>query len=235
MKKDNQLKKSILSNLNNSNLLKMHLQYFAEDGGDGGEDDPKGGSAGDGDDKNLEGAGVELPKTQAELDAAINKANQKAIKNATKGLLTEDDVEARIKAALKKEKDYSALSDDERKQKEWDDEKAKFEKEKADFARQKLEAQIEKDMIRKGLPVMAGEGDQEFSFATLFAQSGDSEQALKAVGAYEKAFNEAVAAKVKDSLKQAAPGVGGTGTKVQSVGERLGKNRQKETGTIFDN
>ncbi|TLQ06057.1 DUF4355 domain-containing protein [Marinilactibacillus psychrotolerans] len=229
------MKEKILSNLDSANSLKMKLQFFADP--DGGDDNANP----DGDDKGSENGGdggseVELPKTQAELDAAINKANHKAIKNATKGLLTEEQANERIQVALKKEKDYSSLSDDERKQREWEDQKNQFEKEKADFERQKLETQIEKDMIRKGLPVLAGEGDDEFSFATLFAQSGDSEQALKAVGAYEKAFKEAVAAEVKESLKQSAPGAGGgNGTATQNYGERVGKRKQKQNGPIFGN
>lgn len=228
------MKKEILSNLDSTNLLKMKLQFFADpDGGDDntnpdGNDENHGGDGGSG------GSEIELPKTQAELDAAINRANQKAIENARKGMFSQEDVQAEIQKALQKEKDYADLSEAERKQKEFDDQVAEFNKKQEEFKKQQLENQIEKDMIRKGLPVLAGEGNDEFSFATLFAQSGDSEQALKAVGAYEKAFKEAVAAEVKESLKQPAPGAGGgSGTTSQSYGERVGKRKQKQNGPIF--
>lgn len=228
------MKKEILSNLDSTNLLRMKLQFFADpDGGDDntnpdGNDENHGGDGGSG------GSEIELPKTQAELDAAINRANQKAIENARKGMFSQEDVQAEIQKALQKEKDYADLSEAERKQKEFDDQVAEFNKKQEEFKKQQLENQIEKDMIRKGLPVLAGEGNDEFSFATLFAQSGDSEQALKAVGAYEKAFKEAVAAEVKESLKQSAPGAGGgSGTTSQSYGERVGKRKQKQNGPIF--
>lgn len=161
------------------------------------------------------------PQSQSELDSLTNKAVQKALENYRKG--EQERIEQRISEALKKEKDYSQLSEKERAQREFEDSKAAFEQEKAQFEHEKLIVQVEKDLVSKGLPA---------DFAELLAV-GDAEQALEQVSKFEKAFNEAVNAKVKVSLRQPEPKSGSNGTLQTNYGASLAKKSIKTGEKLF--
>lgn len=145
------------------------------------------------------------PQSQSELDSLTNKAVQKALENYKAG------EQERIAEAIKKEKDYANLSAADRTAKEFEESKYAFEKEKAAFEHEKLVVQVEKDLVSKSLPV---------EFAGLLAV-GDAEKALAQVGEFETAFNTAVNAKVKESLRQSAPNLGGNGTSQTNYGATL--------------
>lgn len=206
-------------------LLKVNLQFFAEP--PAGDEPPADDNPGDGggQPKGSANSEVNLPQTEAELDAAINKANQKAIENARKGLFTKDDLQAEVQKALQKEKDYGDLSESERKQKELDDKVKEFEAKEAEFNFNKRVQDIQGDLINKKLPV---------EFAELIAKGSESnEQALETVSTIETKFNEAVAAQVKDSLKQPTPGAHSSSGKANSLGKRLAQGKQNYNGQIF--
>ena len=180
-------------------LNMRNLQLFA-DGSEAGADD-NGGAGTEGNESNNNGNdnGQEFkgPQSQSELDSLTNKAVQKALENYKKG--EQERIKQRIAEALEKEKDYANLSAAERAKREFEDSKSAFEQEKAQFEHEKLVVQVEKDLVSKGLPA---------DFAELLAV-GDAEQALEQVSKFEKAFNDAVNAKVKVSLRQPAPNAGG--------------------------
>ena len=107
------------------------LQLFAEgaeDGLDAGATNDKG------------AAGVpewKAPASQSEYDAAINKAVQAALKNhQTK---SDEEFQKAVEEEIKRRSDYSKLSKEEQAKKDLDDERAKLESAKAEFAHQQLE------------------------------------------------------------------------------------------------
>ena len=207
-------------------LNMRNLQFFA-DGADGGTDDNGAASGADnGDNGANNGAddnnqAFKGPQSQSELDSLTNKAVQKALENYKKG--EQERIEQRIAEALEKEKDYANLSAAERAKREFEDSKSAFEQEKAQFEHEKLVVQVEKDLVSKGLPS---------DFAELLAV-GDAEQALKQVSNFEKAFNDAVNAKVKVSLRQPAPNAGGNGASQTNYGASLAKNSIKTGEKLF--
>lgn len=194
-------------------ILKMNshnLQMFAEQESGGQEADDGAGNP----PEDFVG-----PKSQSELDSITNKAIQKALENAKKG--EEERIREATKNALAKEKDYAKLSEKERSDREFEDTKKAFEAEKAKFEHEKLIVQVEKDLVSKGLPT---------DFAELLAVS-DAETALDHVSKFETAFNKAVNDKVKESLRQGTPSLGGKSPQ-DNYGERLAKQSVRTGGPI---
>lgn len=168
---------------------------------------------------------TELPTSQSELDALINKANQKAIENAKKGLFTKEQVQQMVQDEISKEKEYADLSEDERKKREFEEEKSEFEKQKAEFEYDKLITDVKADLVERGLPT---------NFAETLAVKGDKEQSLSAVVEFEKAFKQALAEERKNDYKQNIPGSGGgTGSESKSLGAELGKKNKNRNKSIF--
>lgn len=207
-------------------LLKMNLQMFAADdgGGDGGkEPDPK---EPENDKPNKsDKEETQLPTNQSELDAVINKSNQKAIENVQKDLYTKDQVQEIVQEEINKQKEYADLSEDERKQREFEDKRSEFEKQKAEFEYNKLVTDVKSDLVDKGLPA---------SFAEVLAIKGDNEKSFEMVKAFETEWNQALAKQRKEDFKQSTPGVGGNGSKQSSYGARLGANKNKTSEKVFD-
>ena len=207
-------------------LNARNLQLFAEGGETGGTD--AGGNDGDLNNNNTENnsaqetnSAFDGPKTQSELDSIINKSNQKALENYKKG--EEQRIQNAIAEALKKEKDYSQLSEEERAKREFEDSKKAFAEEKAKFEHDKLVVQVEKDLVSKGLPA---------GFAELFALD-NAENSLKKVGEFEAVFNQAVAEAVKVSLRQRTPSVGGSSVKQTNYGASLAQHANASGKKLF--
>lgn len=199
-----------------------NLQTFAE-GGESGAGENSGANqqqVGEGGTKQGDPTTPQFkaPQSQSELDSLTNKAVQKALENYKKG---EAD---RIAEALKREKDYSQLSDAERAKKEFEDQQSAFAEEKAAFEHEKLVVQIEKDLVTKGLPS---------ELAGTFAAVGNADEALKNVGVFENAFNKAVADKVKENLRQATPGTAGGVNQSDNYGASLASKATQMSGKII--
>lgn len=206
-------------------LNARNLQLFAEGGETGGTD--AGGNDGDLNNNTENNSAQETnsvfdgPKTQSELDSIINKSNQKALENYKKG--EGQRIQNAIAEALKKEKDYSQLSEEERAKREFEDSKKAFAEEKAKFEHDKLVVQVEKDLVSKGLPA---------GFAELFALD-NAENSLKKVGEFEAVFNQAVAEAVKVSLRQRTPGVGASSVKQTNYGAGLAQHANASGKKLF--
>lgn len=219
-KKENFVNKNV-----QDDLLKMNLQYFADEGddndGDGGDD----GDEGDPDDKGDNE--FTPPASQSELDALINKSNQAAIKNATKDLLTPEQAQDLVRKEINKEKEYSDLSEDERKEREFEDERNQFQKEKEKFEYDRLIIDVKSDLVERELPA---------TFAETLAVKGDKEKSLEAVVEFEKAFKQALAEERKKDYGQDIPGAGsgGTGSKSKSLGAKLGEKNKGRKKSIFN-
>ncbi|HFI0463813.1 TPA: DUF4355 domain-containing protein [Streptococcus suis] len=196
--------------------LPLNLQMFAESVESEGEHNAKSIS------NDNETADAFNPITsQADLDSHINKAVQKALINQAEKHKVEQ--EKAIAAALQKEKDYAQLSEKERKNKEDEDARKAFEKEREDFYYEKLINDVKGDLINQGLPA---------DFAEFLAVRGDSEQSLNNVKAFKEAFDDAVSEHVKISLRQSDPGLGGGMAKSKNAGaalaDRTGANINKK-------
>ena len=165
----------------------------------------------------------QAPQSQSELDSIVNKAVQTALNNHKKG--EEKRVNEAIAKALQKEQDYSKLSAAERASKEFEDQKAEFEKQVAQFEFEKLNMAVKEDLISKGLPV---------ELAEMFSHAENASEALKLVGTFEKVFNDAVAEKVKTTIRQNAPkaaSIGGTQT--DNFGAKLAKSTNVTTARLI--
>lgn len=165
----------------------------------------------------------QAPQSQSELDSIVNKAVQTALNNHKKG--EEKRVNEAIAKALKKEQDYSKLSAAERASKEFEDQKAEFEKQVAQFEFEKLNMAVKEDLVSKGLPV---------ELAGMFSHAENASEALKLVGTFEKVFNDAVAEKVKTTIRQNAPkaaSIGGTQT--DNFGAKLAKSTNVTTARLI--
>lgn len=131
-----------------------------------------------------------------------------------------------IKEALKKQKDYATLSEEERERQELEDAKKQFEAQKKDFEYRHLLLEVRQDLAEKALPA---------SFAEFLTVEGDSEQSLKNVVLFKKTFDRAVAEQVKSSLKNPPPQEGtGSRTTGVSLGERLAKQGTSRTTRVFE-
>ena len=147
----------------------------------------------------------QAPQSQSELDSIVNKAVQTALKNQKKG--EEARVNEAIAKALQKEQDYSKLSAAERASKEFEDQKAEFEK---------LNMAVKEDLVSKGLPV---------ELADMFSHAENAAEALKLVGTFEKVFNDAVASQVKATIRQNTPKAASIGdTQTDNFGAQLAKS-----------
>lgn len=165
----------------------------------------------------------QAPQSQSELDSIVNKAVQTALKNQKKS--EETRINEAIAKALKKEQDYSKLSAAERASKEFEDQKAEFEKQVAQFEFKKLNMAVKEDLVSKGLPV---------ELAAMFSHAENASEALKLVGTFEKVFNDAVAEKVKTTIRQNAPkaaSIGGTQT--DNFGAKLAKSTNVTTARLI--
>ena len=165
----------------------------------------------------------QAPQSQSELDSIVNKAVQTALNNYKKG--EEKRVNEAIAKALQKEQDYSKLSAAERASKEFEDQKAEFEKQVAQFEFEKLNMAVKQDLVSKGLPV---------ELAEMFSHAENASEALKLVGTFEKVFNNAVAEKVKATIRQNSPKVGSTtGTQTDNFGAQLAKSTNVTTARFI--
>lgn len=165
----------------------------------------------------------QAPQSQSELDSIVNKAVQTALSNHKKG--EEKRINEAVAKALQKEQDYSKLSAAERASKEFEDQKAEFEKQVAQFEFEKLNMAVKEDLISKGLPV---------ELAEMFSHAENASEALKLVGTFEKVFNDAVAEKVKTTIRQNAPkaaSIGGTQT--DNFGAKLAKSTNVTTARFI--
>lgn len=199
----------------------MNLQMFAKADETGGETpDPE--TEVETEENEVE---TQLPTNQSELDALINKANQKAIENAKKGLFTKEQVQQMVQDEISKEKEYADLSEDEREQREFKEQKSKFEEQKAEFEYEKLLTEVKSDLVDKGLPT---------SFAEVLAIKGDNEKSFEVVKNFESEWNQALAKQRKEDFKQSTPGVGGSGSNQTSYGARLGASATESNKKVFD-
>ncbi|MBF0714500.1 DUF4355 domain-containing protein [Gemella sp. GH3] len=187
-------------------LLPLNLQFFAED--------------------NIESTNQENefipPASQSELDSLIGKAVNKALENNNKK--HNDNMQRLIDEAVNKDREYSKLSAEEKAKKQFEEQLKSLDEREAEFNRKQLIMQVKEDLISKNLPP---------ELAETFANSGNSEEALKAVTDFEKIFRKAVNEEVKSTVRQNTPtqSVGIDGS--QNYGAKLATKTNNKNGRIF--
>ena len=179
-------------------LLKLNLQFFGGDGGeDGGEENPNGDEE-KGQEKDTETVTLTPKELQAKIDSEKDKHAQKVWE--TKSTKLREEILAEIEAEKKKEKELSQLTEEERRAKELELERQKFEEEKEKFAFEKSVVDAKGALTEKGLPT---------SFATFAVVKGDNEATLENINLFEREIEKIVAERLKETLRQNTPGVGG--------------------------
>lgn len=205
------------------NLLKLNLQNFSENPGKEPENEP-----GDDPDKTEgkeprgDGDAKFTQEQQDQINRLIAQAKSKAKSEAEKN--QEKIIEERIKTALKEEKDYAKMSEDEKERKRFENDRKKFEKEREEFEYSKLMVSVSQDLLDKGLPS---------EFAEFVTVKGDSEKSLENVGVLKDKFDTAVAAAAKELVKQPGVSDGQGSINAKSLGAQLAQG-VKNTGKIFE-
>ncbi|XJS09854.1 DUF4355 domain-containing protein [Aerococcaceae bacterium WGS1372] len=188
--------------------LKMNLQLFAEETEKTEETEIK---------TENEFKPIE---SQSELDSHIGKAVQTALSNQQKK--HQKAIDEAVQEALNREKDYSKLTEEERKKRELDDERAQFEKERADFEYQKLVNDVSADLLKEEIPV---------DFAPWLAVKGDIDKSLENVRIFKDKYDESVSQGVQKALRQKEPRYSGGNTNVQ-LQQNYGEQLANRTGAM---
>lgn len=187
--------------------LPFNLQFFAEDDIETSEQEIK----------------FIPPASQSELDSLIGKAVNKALENNNKK--HNDNIQRLIDEAVNKDREYSKLSAEEKAKKQFEEQLKSLDEREAEFNHKQLVMQVKEDLISKNLPP---------ELAETFANSGNSEDALKAVTDFEKIFRKAVNEEVKSIVRQNTPnqstGIDGA---PQNYGASLASKVSNRNGRIF--
>lgn len=174
-----------------------NLQFFAE-GGEGGSD-----PGGEGEGGNPGGAGgnqvsfddfLNQEGNKAEFDKRVQDAIDTAVTEAQKKwkMLTDDKLsEAEKLAKMNKEERAAYLADKERKE---------FEAEKAAFEKEKLLVSVKGTLQEKSLPI---------AFADALVEIGDAEKIKTAIEDLKKTWDAEIAEAIKEKARQTTPREGG--------------------------
>lgn len=171
-------------------LLKMHLQFFAEDSGSTGAEADKPQD----DQGNAENANEKDTFTRAELDSQISKSVENALEKQRERLEAEK-VEA-LRKAREEAEEYSKLTEREKLERDLEERQKELDKRENELRIGKLKSDVESDLKENGLP-------------TVFAESlillSDHEEIKTAVKDIKKAFDEGINEAVSKRLRQDDP------------------------------
>lgn len=170
-------------------LLRMNLQYFAEDPEDDPVDppaDPEGGDPKDPD--------VILPASQSELDSVINKSVQAALKNAKKEF--DEKLEKEKEKARTNAKDYANMTEEQKKEADLQARIDKLEAKEKELNDKELLTNIKVDLQEKELPA---------SFAEMLLTLQDNEKIKESIDIIKQQWDEQIAEAIKASARQKNP------------------------------
>ena len=175
--------------MNKDDLLKLNLQFFAENEGDSektNENDNKE-SENDNDSK-------QETYTKNEVDSAISKAVDSALKKRERK--HQQDLEQAREEAKKEAESYAKLTEKEKRDKEIEKREQALAKKEKQFKLRELKADVESDLKEKGLPT---------SFSTSLIHLEDVEKINEAVKEIKADFDNAVQEQVKEATRQSTP------------------------------
>lgn len=187
-----------------------NLQLFAEDGDGAGDDN--GGGTGENGEENQDNEGEEKLLTfeeflkgkgnQAEFDRRVQKAIDTAVSNAQKKwqALTDD--------KLSEAEKLSKMSKDERAEYQRTKERKEFEAEKAAFEKEKLLVAVKEDLQKQSLPI---------AFAESLAQIADAEKIKEAISGIKESWDAEIQEAIKAKARQGTPFEGGASHRVDQI------------------
>jgi hypothetical protein len=163
--------------------------------------------------------------SQSELDAAISRAVEAHSKKKEKEF--QKLLEKAKEDGVVKGKSYADLTEEQRKERDLEERMAALETKEREINTRERKAAITADLAQMELPT---------DLADILVQETSDAKVKTAVAAVKKAFDEAVNAKVKASLRQPDPKTGGSGAgKAKTAAERIAEARnQQEKNQGFD-
>lgn len=172
--------------------LKLDLQFFAEPGEPGDPGNPPNPEPTPEPTKKIELTEEELLKR---IESETDKKLDKALKTAR--AKWEEEFKAKLEEEKKEAERLAKLSEKERKEEELKKREEELNKRLQELERKELKTEAIADLTKKGLP---GE------FAD-FVLAESAEKTLENINTFKKAFDEAVAEKVKEALAGKPPKV----------------------------
>lgn len=158
--------------------------------------------------------------SQSELDAAISRAVEAHSKKKEKEF--QKLLEKAKEDGVVKGKSYADLTEEQRKERDLEERMAALEAKEREINTRERKAAITADLAQMELPA---------DLADILVQETSDAKVKTAVAAVKKAFDEAVNAKVKASLRQPDPKTGGSAGKAKTAAERIAEARNQQDKT----
>ena len=155
--------------------------------------------------------------SQSELDAAISRAVEAHSKKKEKEF--QKLLEKAKEDGVVKGKSYADLTEEQRKERDLEERMAALEAKEREITPRERKAAITADLAQMELPT---------DLADILVQETSDAKVKTAVAAVKKAFDEAVNAKVKASLRQPDPKTGGSAGKAKTAAERIAEARNQQ-------
>lgn len=198
----------------NKKRLLLPLQFFAEPGDAGTE-------TGAAEDKGTTEEKDKTPPktyTESEVDAERSRAVDAALKR--KEMEFQRLLEKAKEDGLVKGKTYSQLTEEQRKEQDLADKLTRIEERERELNNRERLASITADLQEANMPL---------AFAEILAKEESNEKAKAIVKDLKKAWDEAINAKIKETLRQADPKTGNTGSgKTKTAAELIAEARNKQ-------
>lgn len=191
--------------------LILPLQYFAEAGeGEGASEETSD-----------EGSAEDKGKTysQSELDAAISRAVDSHSKKKEKEF--QKLLDKAMTEGVAKGKSYSQLTEEQRKEQDLSEREQKLLEKEQELTRKERLTEITADLQKEGMPV---------ELAAHLVREDDNEKVKASILAIKKAWDAAINAKVKESLRQDDPKSGaGSSSKAKTLAERIAEEKNNQS------
>ena len=155
--------------------------------------------------------------SQSELDAAISRAVEAHSKKKEKEF--QKLLEKAKEDGVVKGKSYADLTEEQRKERDLEERMAALEAKEREITTRERRSAITADLTQLELPT---------DLADILVQETSDAKVKTAVAAVKKAFDEAVNAKVKASLRQPDPKTGGSAGKAKTAAERIAEARNQQ-------
>lgn len=177
-------------------LLKLDIQYFADGAEVDPPNDPPAEPSGQNDEETLTLTEKEL---QSKIDSETDRRVAKALE--TREAKIREKIMAELEEQQKQQKDLAALSEEERKIKEFELKTAEFEKEKKEFEFEQQVVGVKSVLQDKTLPTQ---------LAKFLVVQGDNEGTLANINEVSELIENVVAERIKVALRQNTPSSGGS-------------------------
>lgn len=201
-------------------LTRLNLQFFADDGGEGGEGEDKGN---DGDNQNKEpNNDPNKTYTQEELDKLIQSEADKRVSSALETARTkwEKEYQEKLEREKKEAERLANLSAEEKEKELLEKTKRDIEERERTIKLKELKLDAIDILVEKKLPV---------KFADMLLKD-DAESTMDNIKLFEKEWQEAIDAAVTEKLKGKSPklGIEDGGNDISSIASERNKEYKPE-------